>query len=147
MIIGKLNDLKRYASLNPLFSKVVEFIEQNDLLSIPVGKHVIDGERVIANFNECSAKSREQAPLETHNKMIDIQVPLNFAEEMGYSPRVELAPASYDEENDISFYEERPQQFITIQPGMFVIFFPEDGHAPAICEKDGLRKIIFKVAQ
>ena len=31
MIIDKLENLKNYASVNPLFPKVVEFLKQNDL--------------------------------------------------------------------------------------------------------------------
>lgn len=145
MIIDKLENLKNYTALNPLFGKVVEFIEKEDLQSFPLGKHVIDGDDLFANFNECSAKAREEAKLETHDVMIDIQIPLNDAEEMGYTPRADLMPAPYDAENDISFYEGAARQYFTVEPGMFVIFFPEDAHAPAICRHDGLRKIIFKV--
>ena len=41
MIIDELKHLKDYESLNPLFSKVVEFINQHDLNTLEEGKHEI----------------------------------------------------------------------------------------------------------
>lgn len=145
MIIDKIENLKNYVSLNPLFADVVTFIENNDLMAQPAGKVKIKGDDLFANFNFCKGKKAEEAKLETHNKMIDIQVPLNHAETMGYTPRVELPEAPYDETIEMTLYEGLAQQYVTIYPGMFVIFFPQDGHAPAICDCDDLHKIIFKV--
>jgi beta-galactosidase beta subunit len=36
------------------------------------------------------------------------------------------------------------EDYLTIKPGMFAIFFPEDGHAPGVTP-DGLKKVIVKV--
>ena len=146
MIVDKIENLKDYACLNPLFADVVDYISRTDLSAQLAGKHVIKGEDLFANFNFCKGKRPEEAALETHNAMIDIQMPLNHAETIGYTPRAELAETDYDEANDISFYPCAAQQYVTLQPGMFAIFFPQDAHAPAICEYDDLRKIIFKVA-
>ena len=34
--------------------------------------------------------------------------------------------------------------YLTVKPGMFAIFFPEDAHAPGVTP-DGVRKVIVKV--
>ena len=39
MIIDTIDNLEKYAALNPLFPKVVEFLKTNDLSKMPDGKH------------------------------------------------------------------------------------------------------------
>lgn len=144
MIIDTLDNLERYESLNPLFTLVTEFLHTHEPASLPLGRIVLKEGELWVNVVEAGVKTREEAKLETHDKMIDIQLPLTGEEEMGYHPRAMLAPAPYDESDDISFYEEKPSGYVKLKPGMFAVFFPEDGHAPAITPT-GLKKIIIKV--
>ena len=37
-----------------------------------------------------------------------------------------------DAEKDITFYKGFAKDYLTITPGMFAIFFPQDGHAPGV---------------
>ena len=145
MIIDLLTNIGKYVALNPLFQDVVDYIRNNDLASKPEGKDVIKGDDLFANFVVTKGKTKEEAKLETHDKMIDIQIPISGVETMGYTPRVDLEEQSYNAEKDITFYDGLAQQYVTIYPGMFVIFFPEDGHAPAISNAEKLKKVIFKV--
>lgn len=144
MIIDTLDNIGRYESLNPLFKVVTEFLQTHKPDSLPVGQVVLRENDLWINTVETGAKTREAARLETHDRMIDIQIPLTGEEEMGYCPRAVLAPALYDPSDDISFYEEKPLAYFKLHPGMFAVFFPEDGHAPAITPT-GLKKIIVKV--
>jgi YhcH/YjgK/YiaL family protein len=145
MIVDSLKNLEKYVSLNPLFAKVVEYINNNDLNNRPEGKELIDGEDLFANFCMAEGKSIEAAKLETHDKMIDIQIPLNCPETMGYTPRESLPMMEYDSVKDLTFYDDKAQQYVTIFPGMFAIFFPQDGHAPCISDTAKIKKVIFKV--
>lgn len=144
MIIDTLENLEKYIAVNPLFAQVAAFVKSNDLPSLPTGRIILSGDDLYLNVVEAAPKDKADAKLETHRQMIDIQIPLTADETMGYAPLSVLAPASYDETDDISFYPEPASQYITVSPGMFVVFFPEDAHAPAI-SAGGLRKIIFKV--
>lgn len=47
---------------------------------------------------------------------------------MGYMPRTDLPEAAYNAEKDITFYEGLATDYLTVKPGMFAIFFPEDAH-------------------
>ncbi len=145
MIIDTLENLGKYVALNPLFAKVIDYINGTDMAAHAEGKELIDGERVFANFCVAKGKTKEEAKLETHDKMVDIQIPFNCAETMGYTPRKDLPELEYNEEKDITFYEGLAQQYVTIEPGMFVIFFPQDGHAPCVSESEEIRKVIFKI--
>ena len=76
MIIDTIENLGLYAALNPLFSKVVEYIQHTDLNAQEPGKVQIQGTDLFVNYNTSKGKTPEQARIETHNKMIDIQIPL-----------------------------------------------------------------------
>lgn len=145
MIIDTLANLGKYVALNPLFQDVVDYINNNDLASMPTGKVLIKGNELYANFTEAKGKTKAEAKLESHDVMIDIQIPFNVPESMGYTPRTDLDEQPYNVEKDITFYDGLAQQYITVHPGMFVIFFPQDAHAPCVSEASEIRKVIFKV--
>ena len=56
----------------------------------------------------------------------------------------QLPQAAYDADNDISFYEGLATNYFDVKVGQFTIYFPSDGHAPAITPVT-TRKAIFKV--
>ena len=146
MIIDTLDNLSSYASLNPLFAKVVEFMKANNLNKLEAGKHEIAGKDLFVNITTAKGKSPDEAVLETHQKMIDIQIPLSGDETYGYTPAASLPDAPYNAEKDITKYPDlMAESFIDCQPGMFAIFFPHDGHAPCISMAPEIKKAIFKV--
>ncbi len=146
MIIDTLENLKMYESVNPLFTKVIEFLDTHDLESIEVGKYEIVGKDLFVNVQMAKGKTPEEAVIETHNKMIDIQIPITDAETFGYTTRRELPPGEYNAEKDITKLPGlAADSYVTCRPGMMAIFFPEDGHAPCIAGTPELKKAIFKV--
>ena len=68
-------------------------------------------------------------------------------EEMGYTPLNELPDASYNEDNDAAIYPVGmlARDYFNVHKGEFIIFFPQDGHAPAITSVP-LKKVVVKVA-
>ncbi|MBR6980471.1 MAG: YhcH/YjgK/YiaL family protein [Prevotella sp.] len=146
MIIDNLNNLENYLPLNPLFALVVEFIKENDLNALEPGKHAIKGDDVFVNIQVAKGKTVEEAVLETHQVMTDIQVPISSKETYGYTPASELPEGGYDAEKDMALFPgEKAMCHVTCQPGMFAIFFPQDGHAPCISQEKEIKKAIFKV--
>lgn len=144
MVIDKLENLEKYVSLNPLFAQAVEFLKTTDLNAHEIGKVVLKEGELIVNFAQARPKIKEEAKLETHNNFIDIQIPLSGVETMGYTPRTDLPEEEYNAEKDITFYKGFAKDYLTITPGMFAIFFPQDGHAPGVTP-DGVKKVIVKV--
>ena len=144
MVIDYLENLKKYVSVNPLFGEVVEFLATHDLHTLDEGKHSIHGDQLFVNICTVKPKTREEAVLETHRDMIDIQVPISGAEEYGYTPLDELPDAPYQAEKDLTLYEGSAKSYVCGKPGQFLIFAPQDGHAPGITPV-ALRKAIFKV--
>ena len=152
MIVDTIDHLSHYAALNPRFELVVEFLSKNNLAELEAGIHHIDGEDVYVNVQEAPVKSRQQARFESHRRMIDIQVPVSAPEEHGWAPLAALPVGEYNADSDMTFHDPLPpatpdtvaQTYFTLCPGQFAIYFPTDGHAPAITTK-ALRKAIFKV--
>ena len=50
----------------------------------------------------------------------------------------------YNPEKDVQLYNEQPDMYFQLTNGQFVIFFPEDVHAPMIGEGD-IKKLVIKV--
>jgi len=146
MIIDTINNLCKYVGMNPLFADVVAFLDENDLNTLGAGKHFIKDKDLFVNIQEAKGRSQEEAVLETHVKMIDIQIPLDGEETFGYTPLCDLPPFEYNAEKDITKYGDiQAQTYVTVKPGQMAIFFPQDGHAPCITDKAEIRKAIFKV--
>ena len=146
MIIDTLDNLEKYAALNPLFPKVVEFLKANDLSKMADGKYEIEGKDLFVNITTTKGKTPDEAFIETHNKMIDIQIPITAAETYGYTQRELLPDVEYNAEKDITKIPDlAADSYVTCQPGMMVIFFPQDGHAPCIAGVPEFKKAIFKV--
>ena len=146
MIIDKLDNLEKYVAINPLFSKVVKFLKANDLSTMADGKYEIEGQDLFVNITTTKGKAPDEAVLEAHNKMIDIQIPLTAAETYGYTQRSLLPQTEFDVEKDITMIPDlAADSYVTCQPGMMVIFFPQDGHAPCIAGVPEFKKAIFKI--
>ena len=146
MIIDTIENLGKYTTLNPLFAEVVEFLKNNNLQTMEVGKYPIKEKDLYMNLQVAKQRTKDTAVLETHIEMIDIQIPITCAETFGYTPLADLPAFEYNAEKDITKYgDTKPQTYVTVNPGQFAIFFPQDGHAPCIIDEAEVKKAIFKV--
>ncbi len=147
MIVDNLANAANYFSLHPLFEKAFEYIKQLNMESAPTGSVEIEGKQLRASIVETALKPADAARLETHKKFIDIQIPITKAETFGWKSLATLSSpdGEYNEGNDIAFFTDKPSALVNVLPGEFVIFSPEDGHAPLIGEGP-TKKIIIKVA-
>ncbi|MBQ4034804.1 MAG: YhcH/YjgK/YiaL family protein [Paludibacteraceae bacterium] len=145
MIIDKVENFGRYVNLHPDFRKISLILASEDLASKPAGRLTYEGENFYINIDEVDLRPYETAYPEVHDEYIDIQLPLTRAEEMGWMPRSECKSVrEVREGKDIAFYNELPANKFRVEPGQFVIFFPEDAHSPIIGE-GRTKKAIVKV--
>lgn len=147
MILDTIENFGEYLSLNPNFAKAMDFLQNNNLTELPLGRNEICGDSVFANVVEVKPRTKEEASIEIHRKYIDVHIPLSGDEVMGYTPLSELPYAEFVEADDAALYPVSlsARDYFNVKKGDFAIFFPQDGHAPAITEKP-LKKIILKVA-
>lgn len=146
MIVDAIENFEKYTSLHPLFVHVLEFLESCDLHALETGTmRELRGRDLFVKIAQTKPKKKEDAKLEGHERYIDIQIPLSDTEIMGYASVKHCVPLdSYDAEKDVTFFEGLADSYIAVTPGMFAIFFPQDGHAPEISTK-GVKKAVIKV--
>ncbi|MBV9988220.1 MAG: YhcH/YjgK/YiaL family protein [Chitinophagaceae bacterium] len=148
MIVDHISRGDHYASLHPLFGKAFEYISKTDLGSLEVGKFDIDGDRIRGIVSDAEGKTSEEsvAKFECHNAHIDIQVCIRGKETLGWKPRGScVSPrGEYNAEKDVLFYDDAPDMFFGLTDNQFVIFYPEDVHAPMI-GGGMIKKLVIKV--
>ena len=144
MILGKLTEIGALAVYGERMKKAAEYIAAHDISQFELGKHQIDGDDIFVNVQMMGPRTREDAKIETHNKYIDIQIPFTGVDTMGYIHRSDLPENEYDESVDMTLYDGLCPNYIAVKPGMFTVFFPEDGHQPAITDVP-LKRAIVKV--
>ncbi|HEX6333121.1 MAG TPA: YhcH/YjgK/YiaL family protein, partial [Flavisolibacter sp.] len=67
------------------------------------------------------------------------------SEALGWKPRSScFEPMGYNEEKDVTFFNDTPDTYFNLREGQFAIFFPGDVHAPGIGEGI-IRKLVIKV--
>ena len=146
MVFDTLGNFGKYVALNPHFASVDAFIKTHRLDELAPGTYPISGNDVVLKIEMAKGKGQDEALLESHRLMIDIQIELQQPETFGISALSNMPAAQYNAENDISFYPDGVvQNYITCPQGAFMIFFPQDVHAPCISESQCFKKAIFKV--
>jgi biofilm protein TabA len=145
MILARLEQADRYLLLHRDFAAAVAFLRDQPLSDLPLGRAEITA-TVYAMISRSPARQRSEARLEAHRKYIDIQYVIAGVEEMGWKPhtRCQRQHGEYDAERDIEFFNDLPDTYITVRPGQFVVFFPDDAHAPLIGSGE-VHKVVIKV--
>ncbi len=146
MIIDSLKNSDRYAVLSPAMSQAFDFIRRSDLAALADGKYEICGNDVFLTVGSHDLREPDDAPLEVHDKYIDIQIVLSGRETFGWAARPALVAArgEFDTQKDIQFFDDTPSLRFTLEAGEFAVFFPSDAHAPLI-GSGRVRKCIIKV--
>ncbi len=144
MILDSIHNADRYAALHPLLKQAFDFVANADVENLPDGRIVLDGDNLFVTV--ATNEGKRTAPLEAHRAYIDIQMPISATETMGWRPTADchatLQP--YDAERDIAFFADEYATKFQVAQGQFVIFFPEDAHAPAMAQ-NLLKKLVIKV--
>ncbi len=147
MIIDTLQNASKYFSVHPLFEKAFQYIQTVDLQNQEDGKvNISEGLKAI--FSNATGKTKESSlqKFECHNSNIDIQLCINGMETIGWKPRekCQTTNGDFNTEKDVQFYNETPDMYFQLTNNQFVIFFPEDVHAPMIGEGT-IKKLVIKV--
>ena len=148
MIIDTLDNAPKYFYIHPLFEKAFAYIKTIPLEATEPGKYEIDGDNLRAIFSNKSGMSAAESikKFECHDKYTDIQLCIKGKETFGWKPRGSCLAekGSYNPEKDVLLYNDAPDMYFSLTDGQFVIFFPEDVHAPMIGEEE-IKKLVIKV--
>jgi len=148
MIVDTLKNAAKYFALHPSFARAFEYIQITNLDTTEPGKYEVDEDRLKAIFSNKTGMTAEASTskFECHNKHIDIQLCIHGVETIGWMPREKctIENGDYNPEKDVQLYSDPPDMFFQLTDGQFVIFFPEDVHAPMIGDAE-IKKLVIKV--
>lgn len=146
MIIGKLENSGRIEPLHPLFKRLFDYVKQHDLLRRKPERIMLEGEDLFINNINPECVRQDDQLLEVHRQYIDVHILLSGKERIGWKPFEDLLfqIKAYEKEDDYALFTDKPTTFVDLNPGEFVIVYPEDPHAPLIGEGK-IRKLIAKV--
>lgn len=148
MILDKREQLPQYAAVGYDAEAVEAFIQKAEREQLPVGRYELEGDRLFAMIQEYETKEREECLYEAHKMYGDIQYMISGTERI-YSAHIDGLNVVEDctPESDILFYDRAAEETaLTLKPGMFAIFLPQDGHMTC-CQHEGrehVRKIVVK---
>ena len=148
MIKDKLEHAGTYYGISARLKQGFEWLKNNDMVNMPDGKHIIDGDKIFANVQ--SYDTKDDAPFEGHRKYIDIQYMINGEEKVVVTDYSNCSTTEeYNEEKDIEFLKSNVNaHYQVLEQGDFLVFFPQDAHQPALDnnKKRFVKKVIVKVA-
>ncbi|WP_407405790.1 YhcH/YjgK/YiaL family protein [Sodaliphilus sp.] len=148
MIVTKINDTINLEAMCPRLKTALQWLRNNYASIHETGVSRVDIEDgVWANVETPAMKAIDKQVLEVHRKYIDIHVPVDKDEVMGWLPTHMLnnVVTPYSAERDIAFYNDTPLTHFTLHPGELCIMTPLDAHAPII-GTGTIKKICIKVA-
>jgi beta-galactosidase beta subunit len=131
MILDRLANADLYAPVHPRFAAAFRFLREADFTKLADGEHEIDGRNLFVAVESVQGRGRAGSKLEAHRRYKPVAACRD----------VEL---DYDEGHDCSLFRDRPDNWISLPAGSFVVFFPDDGHAP-LATANPVRKAVVKV--
>ena len=150
MIVGKLSDLYRYKGISKNIDTAIDFILNNDLMALPKGKTVVDGDNVYINRDTYVARPLEECFFENHENYIDIQIVLKGHEIIGYThitnPDLHVT-TPYNPDKDVTKYNYNPNGALMMDVSEgFVLVYTEDAHLAKCKANDEIvEKAVVKV--
>lgn len=147
MILDKIENAHLYQGMHQGIDKALSYLKNTNFSDLPMGKHDIEGDAIFVIIKEVETTPVEGKLLEAHLKFIDVQYVIEGVEQMGVTVRTDQKPKKeYDADDDYMLFDEA-YDIITVNAGMFVIFFPDDIHMPEITTgaSSNIKKAVIKV--
>ncbi len=152
MILDVLDNAELYRGLPRPLVAALEFLRVTDLAALPIGKTVIDGERLFALTQEYAPKPAALLKYEAHRRYWDVQYVVSGVERMGWNTLARMTVSEpYDAERDVAFFR-GSGDLVRVPVGTFAIFGPSDVHMPGVAMEQGdvaaaamVRKVVLKV--
>ena len=147
MIIDTIQNASKYYLVHPLFNQAFKWIQSTDLLNAEVGTtQIAEGLKAIISDGQGKTKEDSLKKFECHDKNIDIQLCIRGNEIIGWKPREKcvIPNGEYNIEKDVRFFNDDPDMYFQLTDGQYVVFFPEDVHAPMI-GSGMVKKLVIKV--
>lgn len=153
MIYDGLEVRYLYRGLSKGLDVLIDWLDENDPATLPLGKTQILGDKVFANVMDAKTRRFEDARFEVHRKYMDVQIDLVGHEDFMTTPGKVIPAGEFDEPADKGYCHEAPENHNllkgSLEQGRFAIFMIGEPHMPNLVpegqEVGPIKKICFKV--
>jgi biofilm protein TabA len=149
MIVDDISNAFLYGPVSGQLAKGFEVLLRAGLGDLAEGVYETDDAGIRFNVDKYATKPLNEGRFETHDEHIDIQFILSGEEKIGYASAAKLGKAvEKNDDADVAFYDLIDDySTVTLTPGMFCVFFPQDGHMPCLVSDEAceVKKIVVKV--
>ena len=147
MIYDKLANINLYKGLYPNLDIAIDYICNNDLSKLEVGKHEIVGSDIYVSVIELEGKDIATTPFEIHKKYLDIHVDITGCEIIETGDMGNGVETSFDEGCDFGIVECENKVTTHLCPEDFYICMLDEPHKPACADgkTQTIKKCVFMV--
>ncbi len=147
MIFDRITNAHIYAPLGRGIARALHYLEQTDLAALEPGRYEIEGASLYVVASEYSTKEPADGRWEAHRRYIDLQYVVRGTERIGHAMVDRLDAEPYDGQRDVMWLR-GSGQFVTLEPGDFMILWPHDAHMPGIAPDSPapVKKLVVKIA-
>ncbi len=144
MIYDKLEYVSKYRGISQNLDKAIDWLQNNSVDTLPLGRTEIDGESVFVNVMNAQTRSQQEAQFEVHEKYMDLQINLQGEERFATGDKTcDVTP-----ETDVSLCQGKVQTEGNLGAGWFALFLAKEPHMPTLNPADtavGVKKVVFKI--
>lgn len=150
MIYSSIHANDDWSKYPAAIQRALTYVTTTDVASLPPADYPIEGDKMYAKVFDNTSKPVAGSHPELHKKYIDIQFFVNGSELMGICPKKkDYEIVESHEDQDLYFVGDvEGEQFLRMEPGDYIILFPNDVHRPGIAENESqvYRKVVVKVS-
>lgn len=151
MIFGHVKDLETGFSWLPKPLKAaIEHLKATDFSALPAENYELQGKDIHVLVIDMHTRVFADTHAEVHRQYIDVQFLVHGSEKIGVATDTGNNVVAKDmlAERDLLFYTGMENEStLTMTPGSFAIFMPNDVHRPgcAVDQPQAFRKVVVKV--
>lgn len=147
MILDNIRYIDTYRNLGQFFPIAIDFLKTQNLELLTPGRFAVSGEDVYCIVQE-QMNGHEPQIWEMHQRYVDIQFIIAGNERIGVFPLHDLTVVPFfPEGSDNAVTSDLNGTYYDLNPGDYLILFPQDVHKPNCPGKGSAysKKIIVKV--
>ncbi|WP_454878736.1 YhcH/YjgK/YiaL family protein [Serratia inhibens] len=131
-------------------ANAVAYLQNTDFSALSAGRYEDPATGYVVQVLDLHTQSPDELRPEVHRKNVDVQFLVSGTELIGVAADRGDNPIHQEllAQRDIIFYQEvANESWLTMRPGNFAVFFPQDVHRPAcINQRPGaIRKVVVKI--
>ena len=130
MILDRLDNADTYAAVDGL-ADAFAFLRRGGFDELASGRHEVGGERMYVMVNRYTTKAPSELPYEAHRAWLDVHYIVSGRETLYWEDTAALPPGEgYQADGDAELYRHDGGMPVVLEPGMFVVLYPQDAHKP-----------------